>query len=187
MKKCCKCKIEKEKLYFGIDKYTIDGLSRRCKQCNCEREKEKRKNNPDKIRKYDRERYLKNINTRKLYLEKNKDSIREKNRLRNEKLALINPDRYKEKYWKNRDEILKKAREKYKKNPNKFNKRDLKYKVRCDLNNAIKKGIVVRPEKCEKCSKICKPHGHHFDYSKPLEVLWLCSSCHGKEHRKITS
>jgi 5-methylcytosine-specific restriction endonuclease McrA len=28
-------------------------------------------------------------------------------------------------------------------------------------------------------------HAHHPDHDKPLEVHWLCASCHGLEHRKI--
>jgi len=42
--------------------------------------------------------------------------------------------------------------------------------------------ILVRPEGCEDCGGR-SPHAHHKDYSKPLEVDWLCSSCHGKRHR----
>ena len=26
-------------------------------------------------------------------------------------------------------------------------------------------------------------HGHHEDYSQPLEVVWLCAPCHGLRHR----
>lgn len=45
---------------------------------------------------------------------------------------------------------------------------------------AIKKGLISR-KPCEVCKDI-KSQGHHDDYSKPLEVRWLCS----KHHRAIT-
>ncbi len=47
---------------------------------------------------------------------------------------------------------------------------------------AVKKGDLVRPEVCERCGTDGTIDGHHFDYSKPLEVLWLCRSCHRREH-----
>ncbi len=60
------------------------------------------------------------------------------------------------------------------------------------LNLAVKRGDIVRPERCERCGESPPPrvdgvtgiHGHHHDYSKPFEVEWLCAMCHSKEHRE---
>ena len=41
---------------------------------------------------------------------------------------------------------------------------------------------LVRPKKCSRCKKIKALHAHHPDYNKPLDVVWLCSYCHGLEH-----
>ena len=41
----------------------------------------------------------------------------------------------------------------------------------------------LRKEPCARCGSTLRLHAHHHDYSKPLEVTWLCSLCHGKEHR----
>ena len=58
-----------------------------------------------------------------------------------------------------------------------------KHRARIALNNAIAKGLVIRPDICMVCSKECKPNGHHEDYIKPLEVIWLCGKCHTEAHR----
>lgn len=50
---------------------------------------------------------------------------------------------------------------------------------------ALKKGQLVRLP-CEVCGKP-KTHGHHDDYSKPLEVRWLCSVHHAEQHNKQKS
>ena len=47
---------------------------------------------------------------------------------------------------------------------------------------AIKKGLLVKPDKCSSCGRNCFIHAHHADYSKPLEVEWLCVSCHKRLH-----
>lgn len=59
-----------------------------------------------------------------------------------------------------------------------------KHKVRAHglLAYHLKKGNIVRPNHCERCDDECVPHGHHDDYSKPLDVKWLCVPCHKLEH-----
>jgi hypothetical protein len=54
--------------------------------------------------------------------------------------------------------------------------------VRVAVARALRMGDLVRPGKCSRCEKIGRVDGHHSDYSKPLEVVWLCSSCHRKQH-----
>jgi hypothetical protein len=45
---------------------------------------------------------------------------------------------------------------------------------------------LIRPTKCcEDCGKhLKKLVGHHPDYNKPLDVIWLCYPCHSYRHNK---
>ena len=46
-------------------------------------------------------------------------------------------------------------------------------------------GVITQKFTCEDCGKQnCKLHMHHEDYSKPLDVVFLCTTCHGKRHWK---
>ena len=58
----------------------------------------------------------------------------------------------------------------------------IKRAARVKLGNAIRDGKVNRPPECEVCAAPCKPHGHHDDYSKPLDVIWCCTACHALIH-----
>ena len=49
------------------------------------------------------------------------------------------------------------------------------------LSNAVAAGKVVRGL-CEVCGSE-KVDGHHDDYSKPLEVRWLCKKHHAEHHK----
>ena len=56
--------------------------------------------------------------------------------------------------------------------------------ARCALNLAVRRGEIVRPSRCTRCGEERRLHAHHPDYSRPLFVEWICTRCHGKEHRK---
>lgn len=70
-------------------------------------------------------------------------------------------------------------------NPHLVNERGLARSARIALSNAVRDGKVMKPSCCQRCWRVTSSrrlHGHHHDYSKPLEVEWICSACHGKEH-----
>lgn len=46
------------------------------------------------------------------------------------------------------------------------------------LNRAVRLGIVRPPHCCQSCGREAPLEAHHADYSKPLEVSWLCRKCH---------
>ena len=50
------------------------------------------------------------------------------------------------------------------------------------FQNAVRTGMLKRPETCSDCGGQGKVDGHHEDYSKPLNVVWLCTKCHGRRH-----
>ena len=46
---------------------------------------------------------------------------------------------------------------------------------------AINAGVLIRPNQCTICgcsSDERRIEAHHYDYSKPLYVAWLCPKCH---------
>lgn len=53
------------------------------------------------------------------------------------------------------------------------------------VNRAIKSGKLVRSLTCEECGLPAETQGHHEDYSKYLDVNWLCVPCHIELHRGV--
>ena len=62
-----------------------------------------------------------------------------------------------------------------------------KFVARAKVSYAVIKGLLKKPKKCEVCEEIKPLQGHHEDYSKPLEVIWLCTRCHADADRKLES
>jgi len=52
------------------------------------------------------------------------------------------------------------------------------------VGNALRDGRLIK-QPCERCGKIEHVQAHHDDYSKPFDVMWLCTTHHGERHREI--
>lgn len=82
----------------------------------------------------------------------------------------------------NKTEKGKEVRKKATKN---YRKDKVRSQAHFDLNNAVKYGKILKPSSCQNCGIDCNPHGHHDDYSKALDVRWLCNKCHTDFHNTV--
>lgn len=180
MKNCKKCCIDKdESQFFKKNDRWFEGT---CKECRRKRVQELVSMDSEKYREKERLRSEKRrksedcVKWRKVYQERKRKEISEKCLENYHKKNHLET----QKIWKrNNKEKLKQygttARKKF----------PFKAAARAYVCAAIKEGVLVRPEECSSCLKSCKPEAHHEDYVRPLEVIWLCRSCHGRVHRKI--
>ncbi len=57
-----------------------------------------------------------------------------------------------------------------------------KKKAKDAVYRAILNGTLMKPKTCGLCLNT-SVQAHHEDYSKPLDVVWLCPRHHGAYHR----
>jgi hypothetical protein len=57
-----------------------------------------------------------------------------------------------------------------------------KRSARVAVGNALRDGKLIKSPDCEVCGTPCDTHGHHDDYSRPLDVVWVCTACHALIH-----
>jgi hypothetical protein len=56
------------------------------------------------------------------------------------------------------------------------------YAARAQVNNGLRAGKISK-KPCEVCGEP-KSQAHHYDYSRPLDVVWLCPKHHAEAHKK---
>jgi hypothetical protein len=180
MKKCSCCGLEKdESEFFKKRETSLEGF---CKRCKRQKVLDRQALNPEMYREKERIRSEQRRKTQE-WKEWRKDHQIRKRKEINQKAR---------EYWKKEEKVKEKAKEwrannrdKVNASINRHNKRNpFKSSARAFVRAAIKVGILIRPSKCSECLKECKPEAHHEDYMKPLDIIWLCRSCHGKAHRK---
>ena len=152
MKKCSKCKREKEYEEFYRDSTAKDGFNGICKKCRLSMDRKRRKLDPAWVTK----RKLQN----KRYHEKNR-----------EKIAL------RKKEWFNSE----KGKKSHRTSASKWKKKNAcKVKAHSAIERAVKRGELIPKTHCEVCNGTHRIEAHHPDYRKRLTVIWLCKFCHEK-------
>ena len=58
-----------------------------------------------------------------------------------------------------------------------------RFRAHLAVKAAIAKGLLVRMP-CVVCGD-AKTHGHHEDYEKRLDVVWLCQKHHSERHKEL--
>lgn len=55
------------------------------------------------------------------------------------------------------------------------------YRAQTAVNNALRDRRLFKTP-CALCGATERVQGHHKDYAKPLDVIWLCAQCHHRVH-----
>ena len=170
MIKCNSCEILKP-----ISEYYPTNKSR-CKKCLIKQSSMRLKNirkkgNPNYNPKSKINRYLMSLNLRQCYKCIKIKSINDFNR------GGIDGRQY----------ICKACQKEYYRNwyikNGKKRKRNIKSdKVRHLVKKAIDNGNLIKLNYCEICNRNGDIRAHHYDYSKPLDVIWVGRSCHRLIH-----
>ena len=153
-KQCFKCLRHLPLDDFYRHAQMADGHLNKCKECTKADVNKNRAENLEYYQEFDRKRFQHDLERRFFQL----DQMR--------KWAKNNPEKMAEfkSQWKDR-------------NPE-------KYRCHNVLNAAIRDGKLIKSTSCHTCGTSgVRIHGHHPDYSNPLEVMWLCASCHFRQHR----
>jgi hypothetical protein len=94
---------------------------------------------------------------------------------------------YREKYKKDEEYRKKYLGKKAKwRKENKYNyhqPQTLQRRAYDKIQNSLSYGRIIKPKNCYCCEEIKPLHAHHYDYDKPLDVFWVCVSCHKFVHR----
>lgn len=185
MKRCTACKLEKDESLFGKLKTVKSGLASRCKICVEIYRKEYKSKNPERFKelcKAQKQKHYKNnketvLKKNKIWYEENRENVLEKQK-----------EYAKKRYLEKKEQITERNNVWRKNNPHKFleiqNRYPEKRSARRSISYAIARGLMTKPSTCTRCSLEGYIEGHHPDYQKPLEVIWLCRECHNKEHGK---
>jgi hypothetical protein len=67
--------------------------------------------------------------------------------------------------------------------PYTYEKTEIKIKALREMHAALRKGTISR-KSCNVCGDE-NSEGHHEDYTKPLDIIWLCKKHHMERHAEL--
>lgn len=162
MKKCSDCKVVKSFGDFYKNRSTWDGLHQICKECKRVRNRvasmSEKAQASARLRQL---RYKKSLKGRSVRRRRESAAA---SRLKKAEYKSQNIEKIRavKAVWKRR-------------HPEKIRAHHL-------VQRAIRRGVLVRGI-CTGCGDV-KAQAHHEDYSKPLDVIWLCDRCHKNLHNQ---
>lgn len=154
MKVCSKCSMEKSEDCFWKRNNRKCLVNSECKECCSSRR-----------RKFYSENTVEILENRKKYYRENIERFAE----------------YTRKHQKN-NKRFREYQNKYLINKRKTH--DQKFLARQIVQLALKGKMIFKPSKCTRCVNTQKIEAHHEDYSKPLDILWVCFTCHRLIHKE---
>lgn len=157
-KNCFKCGKVKPLSEFYRHSEMADGHLNKCKECARFDSNTHRWSNLEKVREYDRNR-------------PNAKERTEEAKKRKAFLKKSDPERFKEAERARLRNYRRRNKEKAVAHEHVF--------------YAVSTGKIKNPGVCSKCGALCHSEAHHEDYSKPLEIVWLCDLCHKARHKEM--
>lgn len=156
---------------FYRDRKAKDGRMGRCKKCHNERLVEQRRTNPRSKANH--------LRATARYKKRHGAKVRKKDRTYyHERGGKEKSEEWKRKNW---DKVIASLRRSELKNR-------IKVKARQAVRNAIRRGDIKKPKRCQKCGRVtAELDAHHYmGYTKRhwLDIKWLCEDCHGHTRRK---
>lgn len=162
IKTCSRCKSVKPLEQFFRRSVLRDGRSAECKECAGERRRAFQKSDHGKAVIKRHQATDKAKETKRVYEERHAD-----------RLKVIRAD------WQKTVRGRARHRADAKTYKSRHPERNAAHAL---INKLIRKGVISRGP-CEVCA-LPEAQAHHDDYSKPLDVRWLCTKHHTEHHRE---
>lgn len=173
---CKQCQMEKDATDFYASNKT------RCKECIKESVRANRMEKIDYYRQYDRARASMphRVAARSAYAQTPQGS--EAHRRAKAKHAATEEARQAKRAWlqSERGKALRAAAMK-----RQAERHPDRHRARTMFGNAVRDGRVIPWPVCAVPECCGKPQGHHPDYSRPLDVVWLCVKHHKEAHALV--
>ena len=135
-----------------------------------------RERNRERINAIAHKSYMKHQEKRKLW----QKEYRAKNKEREAKRKI-------KWYKEHREQVIKRVIKNYNENAERFiaysGKHSKEHRIECNANVLARRHIPITTP-CQICGGTENLLRHHTDYSKPLEVQIVCTSCHKRIHLK---